>query len=58
MGAAFSGPGAAGPNKAAIPNGKKLKPGTYRLTMTARDVAGNTTTQTTTFTIKKKKKKK
>jgi hypothetical protein len=54
--ASFSGPGNAGPNKASIP--KKLGPGTYRLTMTARDVAGNVTTKTTTFKVKAKKKKK
>ena len=40
-----------------LPNGKKLKPGTYRLTMTATDAAGNKTTKTTTFKVKKKKKK-
>jgi hypothetical protein len=57
VGAQFSGPGAAGPNKATLPNGKKLKPGTYRLTMTATDAAGNTATKTTRFTVAKKKKK-
>ena len=57
VGGAFSGPGNAGNNKATIPNGKKLKPGTYRLTMTARDAAGNETTKTTTFKVAKKKKK-
>jgi len=54
--ASFSGPGNAGANKASIP--KKLGPGTYRLTMTARDAVGNVTTKTTTFKIAKKKKKK
>jgi hypothetical protein len=58
IGGPFSGPGAPGPNNAILPNGKKLKPGTYRLTMTARDVAGNTSTTTTTFKVKGKKKKK
>lgn len=57
-GAAFSGPGAKGANQVTLPNGKKLKPGTYRLTMTATDAAGNVTTQTTTFKVAKKKKKK
>ena len=57
VGAEFSGPGAAGPNKATLPNGKKLKPGVYRLTMTATDVAGNAATKTVKFTIAKKKKK-
>ena len=41
-----------------LPNGKKLKPGAYRLTMTARDAAGNETVATTTFKVVKKKKKK
>ncbi len=54
----FSGPGNAGANKVTLPNGKKLEPGSYRLTMTARDVAGNETTKTTTFKVAKKKKKK
>jgi hypothetical protein len=58
VGALFSGPGAAGPNKVTLPNGKKLKPGTYRLTMTAVDAAGNKATKTTRFTVAKKKKKK
>jgi hypothetical protein len=58
VGAQFSGPGAAGPNKVTLPNGKKLKPGTYRLTMTATDAAGNTATKTTRFTVAKKKKRK
>ena len=54
--ASFSGPGSVGANKASIP--KKLGPGTYRLTLTARDAAGNVTTKTTTFKVVKKKKKK
>lgn len=58
IGGAFSGGGAAGPNTATLPNGKKLKPGTYKLTMTARDAAGNETVTSTTFKVKKKKKKK
>jgi hypothetical protein len=58
VGASFSGPGKQGPNTATLPNGKKLKPGTYRLTMTATDVAGNKTTKTLTFKVAKKKKKK
>jgi hypothetical protein len=58
IGGAFSGGGAAGPNTATLPNGKKLKPGSYKLTMTARDVAGNETVTSTTFKVKKKKKKK
>jgi hypothetical protein len=55
IGAKFSGPGAAGPNKVTLPNGKRLKPGTYRVTITAVDVNGNTTVQTATFRVKKKK---
>jgi hypothetical protein len=54
--ASFSGPGNVGANQASIP--KKLGPGTYRLTMTARDAVGNVTTQTTTFKVAGKKKKK
>ncbi len=54
--ASFSGPGNVGANKVSIP--KKLGPGTYRLTMTARDVVGNVTTKTTTFKVAEKKKKK
>lgn len=57
IGALFAGPGAAGPNQVALPNGKKLKPGTYRLTMTATDAAGNTATKTLRFKVAKKKKK-
>jgi hypothetical protein len=53
IGAGFSGPGKAGADKATLPNGRKLGPGAYRLTMTARDPAGNETTKTTTFLIKK-----
>jgi hypothetical protein len=58
VGKPFTGPGAPGPNSRKLPNGKKLKPGTYRLTMTAVDVAGNRTTSTTTFKVKKKKRKR
>jgi hypothetical protein len=58
IGKSFSGPGKPGPNQRSLPSGKKLKPGTYRLTMTAVDAAGNKTTKKTTFRIKKKKKKR
>lgn len=58
IGAAFAGTGNAGANKVTLPNGKKLKPGAYRLTLTARDAAGNETKATTSFTVKKKKKRK
>jgi hypothetical protein len=58
IGASFNGPGAQGANTVTLPNGKKLKPGTYRLTMTATDAVGNPTTTTTTFKVVKKKKKK
>lgn len=56
--AQFDGPGVPGSNKVTLPGGKKLKPGTYRLTMTATDVAGNTATKVVKFTVKKKKKKR
>jgi len=58
VGAKFDGTGKVGKNTVKLPNGKKLKPGKYRLTMTATDAAGNTTTASTNFTVKKKKKKK
>jgi hypothetical protein len=56
IGAAFSGGGAAGPNKVTLPNGKKLKPGSYRVTITAVDVAGNKTVSTSSFRVKPKKR--
>ena len=37
VGAKFAGTGTAGANSVTLPNGKKLKPGSYRLTMTATD---------------------
>jgi hypothetical protein len=40
-----------------LPNGRKLKPGRYRLTMTATDRAGNVATARTDFAVVKKKKK-
>jgi hypothetical protein len=55
VGKPFSGPGAPGPNKATLPNGKKLKPGVYRLTMTATDAVGNKSTKKIKFTVAKKK---
>jgi hypothetical protein len=58
VGAAFPGTGAAGANRVTLPNGKKLKPGSYRLTMTARDAVGLVTVTTTTFKVAKKKKKR
>ncbi len=58
IGAAFNGSGIAGANSVTLPNGKRLKPGLYRLTLTARDAAGNETTQATTFKVAKKKKKR
>jgi hypothetical protein len=53
----FNGPGKKGLNKVTLPGGKKLKPGTYRLTITARDAAGNETTKKISFKVKKKKRK-
>jgi hypothetical protein len=54
IGAKFSGPGKAGADKVTLPNGRRLKRGVYRLTMTATDAAGNKTTKTTTFRVKRK----
>jgi hypothetical protein len=54
IGHGFGGPGMAGPNKLALPNGRRLAPGAYRLTLTARDRAGNTTTRATSFRIGRK----
>jgi hypothetical protein len=56
VGAAFAGTGAPGANLVAIPDGTKLTPGLYRLTMTARDTVGLVTVTTTTFKVAKKKK--
>ncbi len=56
VGGAFSGTGTVGAHQVAIP--RKLKPGSYRLTLTATDVAGNVTTQVTSFRIAAPKKRK
>jgi hypothetical protein len=57
VGKAFAGTGKVGANQVTLPNGKKLGPGVYRLTMTAVDVAGNKAVKTTTFTVAPKVKK-
>jgi hypothetical protein len=57
IGARFSGGGNAGANQVTLPNGKHLRPGTYRVTITTTDAAGNTSTRSTTFKVKKKKRK-
>jgi hypothetical protein len=54
----FGGPGNPGANSLALPKRRKLRPGVYRLKMTATDAAGNKSTKTTTFRIRAKKKKK
>jgi hypothetical protein len=51
----FPGPGAAGANQVALP---KLGPGFYRLTIVARDVAGNESITQATFKVPKKGKRK
>ena len=56
VGGAFSGTGTVGSNQVAIP--RKLKPGSYRVTLTATDVAGNVTTQVVAFRIAAPKKGK
>jgi hypothetical protein len=54
--AKFAGPGKQGANRVTLPNGKRLKPGAYRLTLTATDAAGNKTIKRTTFRIAKRKR--
>jgi hypothetical protein len=54
VGGPFAGPGTVGPNQLTL---GKLKPGSYKLTMTVRDAAGNTATSTRTFRVKAPKKK-
>ena len=51
----IAGTGAAGANTVALP---KLGPGSYRLTIVARDVAGNQSVTQTTFKVPKKGKRK
>jgi hypothetical protein len=58
VGAKFNGGGKQGKNTVTLPNGKRLKPGKYKLTMTATDAAGNVTKTSTGFTVAKKKKKR
>ena len=50
----LSGPGKAGANSLTLPrfHGRKLGAGLYRLTITAKDAAGNTSTSTKSFRIK------
>jgi len=57
IGAAFAGPGAAGANQATLPV-RKLAPGSYRVTITARDAAGNQTVKSFSFKVAKPTKKK
>jgi len=47
----------AGANQAAIPRGRKLGAGRYRLTMTVTDALGNSATSTKSFRVKARKKK-
>jgi hypothetical protein len=58
VGAAFDGPGNAGANSVPLPGGKRLGPGTYRLTLTLTDAAGNKTTKRVTFKIAKRKRRR
>ncbi len=55
VGKPLAGTGNAGANQVTLP---KLGPGTYRLTITARDAAGNETVKQITFKIAKKGKAK
>ncbi|HZO06489.1 MAG TPA: hypothetical protein VFB52_08885 [Solirubrobacterales bacterium] len=57
VGKAFGGTGKAGANSVTLPKGKNLAPGTYKLTLTAVDAAGNKTVQATKFTVAPKLKK-
>jgi hypothetical protein len=60
LAAGLAGPGAVGANQLAIPKfrGRKLGAGSYRLTMTVTDAAGNSATTTKSFRIKPPHKKK
>ncbi|MGA8747013.1 MAG: hypothetical protein WB507_14275 [Solirubrobacterales bacterium] len=58
VGGPFGGGGNQGANQTTIPGGNRLRPGTYLLTMTAVDVAGNTATKTITIKVIAKKKKR
>jgi hypothetical protein len=57
LGVPFAGPGAVGVNRAKLPP-KKLAPGRYRVTLSARDAVGNASTKSISFTVKKKKRKR
>ena len=55
IGRSFSAaPATSAPDSVALPG--RLGPGVYRLTLSARDAAGNQTVQATTFTVKPKSK--
>jgi hypothetical protein len=60
LGKAFAAPGAAGMNKVALAKarkGKKLTPGSYRMTFEATDVAGNERTSKSTFAVEAPKRR-
>lgn len=57
VGKEFGGTGNAGANSVTLPKGKSLAAGTYRLTLTAVDAAGNKTVKSTTFVVGLKTKK-
>lgn len=58
VGKAFGGTGNAGANSVTLPKAKSLAPGSYRLTLTAVDAAGNKTVTSTRFTVGLKAKKR
>jgi hypothetical protein len=51
FGKAFAGPGAAGANSVVLPRKSQVKPGVYRLTLTATDAVGNVGSATTRFRL-------
>jgi hypothetical protein len=53
VGKPFKGSGNMGANHRALPHARRLRPGAYRLKLTATDAAGNAATKTTAFRIRR-----
>ena len=51
IGRVFSGRGASGANQVALPHARSLRPGAYRLTVTATDAAGNRSARGVRFLV-------